>query len=337
MKAKEGHRYYPVRTRLETVIPLSTPFIIFVDPSSACNLRCEFCPCGGAHKELWTEDKRQSIGTMTMELFKKIVDDCKEFPEQVKILRLYKDGEPLMNRGFEDMVAYASESGCFGGIDTTTNGTLLNPARNREIVKAGLTRINISVEGLDAETYERLCGVKLDYEEFRANIRDLYEHRGNCHIFIKTIAENCAGENDEEKRRRFYELFGDICDEISFEHIAPCWPGFDKEYYNDTIGVYGNRIQECVVCPRLFYVMAIDSDGAASRCIVDWNRQMLIGNVRESTVPELWKRMDEYRIEHLKGNRRKLPGCSECLEIEVAAMDNIDAYREELLERFLKA
>ena len=31
------------RTRLEEVIPLETPFVLFVDPSSACNFRCKFC------------------------------------------------------------------------------------------------------------------------------------------------------------------------------------------------------------------------------------------------------------------------------------------------------
>ena len=32
MKAVEGHRYYKERTALETVIPLETPFILYVDP-----------------------------------------------------------------------------------------------------------------------------------------------------------------------------------------------------------------------------------------------------------------------------------------------------------------
>ena len=32
------------RTPLETVISLSTPFVIFVDPASACNFKCTFCP-----------------------------------------------------------------------------------------------------------------------------------------------------------------------------------------------------------------------------------------------------------------------------------------------------
>lgn len=57
---------------------------------------------------------------------------------------------------------------------------------------------------------------------------------------------------------------------------------------------------------------------------------MVFGNVLEESMPELWQRMDEFRIEHLKGNRRKMAGCDECLEIETAALDNIDVYREEL-------
>lgn len=334
MLAKVGHRYYKERTRLETVIPLATPFILYVDPSSACNLKCNFCPCGRAHDNLWTEEKRGSIGIMQMDLFKKIVDDCSGFPDKIKVLRLYKEGEPLANPHFAEMVAYAKNSGHFIGIDTTTNGTLLNPKLNREIIEAGLTRIHISVEGLSGEDYEEICGTKIDFEQFRANIKDLYEHRGDCHIFIKTIVEKCSKEDEAAKKEKFYSLFGDMCDEISFEHIAPCWPGFDKELYSEEVGVYGNKIQECVVCPRLFYILTINSDGAATRCIVDWNRKMLIGDVHKNTVPELWKMMDECRIEHLKGNRRKMIGCDECLEIETAAIDNIDEYREELLNRF---
>ena len=34
------------RTKLETVIPLETPFVVFVDPSSGCNFKCTYCPTG---------------------------------------------------------------------------------------------------------------------------------------------------------------------------------------------------------------------------------------------------------------------------------------------------
>ena len=61
---------------------------------------------------------------------------------------------------------------------------------------------------------------------------------------------------------------------------------------------------------------------------------MTLGNVKDFSVKELWAKMDYARIEHLKGNRRKLQGCAGCLEIETACIDNIDAYREELLSRY---
>ena len=332
MKAKEGHRYYDERTRLETVIPLSTPYILYVDPASICNLQCKFCPCGTAHKELWTTEKSKSIGIMDFDLYKKIIDDCMAFPGKIKVLRLYKEGEPLINPHFADMIAYAHATNKFIGIDTTTNGTLLNPELNRNIVNAGLTRIHISVEGFDGKAYKEICGKEIDFENFVANIKDLYDHKENCHIFIKTLTAETDEQINLEKKKRFYDIFGDICDEISFEHVSPCWPGFDKEMYSDT-GIYGNKIQECTVCPRIFYILTINSDGAATQCIVDWNRKMLIGDVHNQTVPELWKAMRACQLEHLKGNRRKMIGCDECLEIETAAVDNIDDYRLELLDK----
>ena len=76
------------RTKLETVIPLSTPFVLFVDPSSACNFRCKFCPTGD--RQL-IKDTGRWQGTMKFDLYTKIIDDLKEFDRPLKVLRLYKE------------------------------------------------------------------------------------------------------------------------------------------------------------------------------------------------------------------------------------------------------
>ncbi|KTE92012.1 radical SAM protein [Desulfitobacterium hafniense] len=332
MKAQRGTRYFKERTRLETAIPLKTPFILYLDPSSACNLKCSFCPCSRAHENLWTEEKKESIGIMPFDLYKKIIDDCKEFPDSIKVLRLYKEGEPLVNPNLSEMIAYGRDSGKFDSIDLTTNGTLLNPTLNRKLVEAGLSRINISVEALSGEGYERICGKKIDYGKFIENIRDLYENKGNCHIFIKTMVNNF----DDETEQHFFDLFGDICDEIAVEHIANCWPGFENVESN--INVYSGADangQEVIVCPRIFYILVINSDGTVTHCIVDWNHMKTIGNVREQSVYDIWngEALRQIQLEHLRGNRRKQLLCDQCMEIESAAVDNIDDYREELLRR----
>ena len=106
------------RTKLETAIPLDTPFTIFVDPSDACNFKCRFCPT--SDRKLMQEVGRP-LRVMKFDLFKKIVDDICEFPDKIRVLRLYKDGEPLINKRIADMIKYAKDIDCADKIDTTTN------------------------------------------------------------------------------------------------------------------------------------------------------------------------------------------------------------------------
>ena len=58
MKAEIAPRIDLVnRTKLEEVIPLDTPFVVFVDPSDACNFKCKFCPT--SDRDLMKEVGRQ--------------------------------------------------------------------------------------------------------------------------------------------------------------------------------------------------------------------------------------------------------------------------------------
>ena len=188
------------RTRLEKVIPLSTPMILFVDPSSACNFRCKFCPTGD-HKLIKETGRWQ--GLMDFELYKKVIDDLKEFDEHLKVLRLYKEGEPFLNGRLADMVHYAKESGVVDYIDTTTNGYLLEPERMKPILDAGLDKINISIGGMSDEQFLEFTGVKVNFEKYVENIRNLYENKGNCEIVVKITGDFMT----EEEKGRFFDNF----------------------------------------------------------------------------------------------------------------------------------
>ena len=92
------------RTALQDVIPLKTPFVIFIDPASACNFLCSFCPTG--HRDIIEETGRFQ-GVMKEIVFEKIIDDLSNFPDPIKVLRLYKDGEPFLNKNLARMISYA--------------------------------------------------------------------------------------------------------------------------------------------------------------------------------------------------------------------------------------
>ncbi|MEM1047522.1 MAG: radical SAM/SPASM domain-containing protein [Pseudomonadota bacterium] len=323
------------RTALETVIPLATPFVLFVDPSSACNFQCVFCPTGD--RALIRETGRFQ-GALKLELFQKIIDDLHEFDHPLKVLRLYKDGEPLLNKRLPDMIAYAKASGRVNYIDTTTNGYLLTPKNVEKLIASGLDRINISVDGLSDEQFWEFTKTKVNFADFVKNIRHLYDVKGDCEICIKMPGD----ELSEDEKKYFFDTFGNYCDRISLENFAPCWPEFDVEDYTGvtiTEGIYGNEIMDISTCPYIFYSISVNSDGVVSLCFLDWARKLSVGDLRFQTLKEVWTGEPLYRhqVAHLEGRRCENETCGGCGQLSHCLPDNIDPYVDDLLKKLRAA
>lgn len=318
------------RTKLETVIPLKVPFIINIDPSDLCNFQCKFCPT--ADREFnKTISGRNRI--MDFELYKKIVDDICKFEKPIKVLRLYKDGEPLLNPKFPEMVRYAKEKKCADRIDTTTNASLLTPEKSLAIIKAGIDRINISIEGVSQKQYVEFSKYKINFDNLVKNITYLYKNKKNCEIIIKINGDSIS-EKDKEK---FYEIFGDIADGVYIEHIMSCWPNYELKdvKINQEVGIYGQKIKEVDVCPYVFYSFSINSDGSVSACFLDWAHKIIIGDVKKESVKDIWngKKLLDYQKMFLEKKRKGHPVCGVCGQMTHGYTDDIDAYADELLNK----
>ncbi|MDR3560916.1 MAG: radical SAM protein [Negativicutes bacterium] len=322
------------RTALETVIPLPAPFVLFIDPSSACNFRCTFCPTGD-HELIRSTGRYQ--GVLSFELFKKIIDDLKDFEKPIKVLRLYKDGEPLLNKNFAKMVRYAKDSGHVPYVDTTTNGFYLTHEKSLEIIDCGLDRINISVDGLSDADFMRYTKTKVDFTKFVDNIKFLYDNKKDLEIFIKMPGDFLT----DVDKQFFFDTFGDICDRISLENFTPCWPVFDVEErmgIDITTGIYNNPIVDIKTCPYIFYSVSVNADGLVSLCYLDWARKLLVGDVRTQSLREIWEgdEIFNHRIAHLRGKRKENPVCAECGQLSHCLADNIDPYAGMLADKLIE-
>jgi MoaA/NifB/PqqE/SkfB family radical SAM enzyme len=323
------------RVALETVIPLSVPFSIYIDPSTACNFQCEFCPTGD-HKLIKTVPGRKAE-LMDFGLYRKIINDLRQFERPVKVIHLYIDGEPLLNPRFPDMISYAKQSGCVEKVDFTTNASQLSPELNRRIIEAGADQINISIYGMNVKQYLNFTKYDVDFEALVANIRHLYEHRRNCKVIIK-INGDLISKDDEEK---FLETFEPIADGVNIEHVMSCWPEFNLEQKglqaNTDFGIYGQPIKEVSVCPYVFFSFAIHPDGMASACFLDWSRKLIVGDVKTESVRDIWNGMDlrYHRLLMLLDERKSHPVCGNCDQLRRGLPDDIDSHREKLLERFV--
>lgn len=233
------------------------------------------------------------------------------------------------------MVAYAKQNGQIPYIDTTTNGTLIDPERMGPLIEAGLDKINISVDGMNREQYQRFTKFDFDFDRFVDNIKWLYDNKKSCEIVIKIPRELIT----ESQQQEFYDTFGDYCDRIFIENFAPCWPEFDIEErtgFKITQGIYQQAVTPTDTCPYIFYSMSVNADGLVSSCFLDWGRKLIIGDVRNESLKEIWhgKNINALRMQHLEGKRKQNPVCSQCGQLSHCLPDNIDIYRDDLLPRF---
>jgi radical SAM protein with 4Fe4S-binding SPASM domain len=324
------------RVALQDVIPLDTPFLLYVDPSSACNFACQFCPTG--HRDLLAASE-YTRSVMKIEIFEKLIRDLEAFPNPLKVMRMNKIGEPLLNKKLPAMISLAKASGRVRYIDLATNGALFSQELLARLIAAGLDRLNISLEGISQEQYVQHAKVAIDFQQLVDDIRWLYPHRGDCEITIK-IPGNYLTREDRE---RFFEMFGNYCDRIFVEELAPIWPEFDVEAragveVQGRTGQYRQSLHDKDVCTYIFYAMAVNADGTVSACCPDWDQKLVVGDLKRDSLHEIWNSpaLHRLRLQHLNGARRDHPLCKGCGHIKYAQVDNIDPYKALLLDRVAK-
>jgi radical SAM protein with 4Fe4S-binding SPASM domain len=321
------------RQPLQDLIPLAAPFVVYIEPTNLCNFRCKFCPT--SDKGLLKKVGRPQV-SMGMDLFRKVVDDLKAFGTKLKLASLYKDGEPLLNKEFPAMVRYIREADVAERIWTKTNGYFLSPDLNSRLVDAGLSMICISVEGVSSEAYKDIADARVDYDQFRDNVRDLYERRGSCEVYVK-IAD--SGLSQEEVAK-FYADFQPICTHIAVEKLM----GWSNSGLKDfTLGTNpetydGLPFTRKEVCAYPFYVMAVNANGTVSVCGNDWSHQTVVGDARHEAMKDIWngEAMFEFRKMMLEGRRRTNAACGDCYYLQIVP-DNIDDHREKIMTNLCSA
>ena len=320
------------RDRLIDVVPLPAPWTMFVDVCNACNYRCQYCPTGDT--ELLRKIGRKNT-LMSWELFTKVVDDMRAFPGRRRITNLYKDGESLIHPRFCDMVRYMRDADVSEKIWLKTNGQLLSPSYNARLVTCGLDMIGVSVQHVHAQGFFDIARVRINYEEYRANVLDLYQRSRDTGVQISTkIAD--VGFSDADKQK-FLDDFSDRCDFIAIEGLHG-WSTSDlKDWRLGTDNSFdGSPRTFKLACPLTMYMLTVNSNGDISVCNDDFAHYHQLGNVNTESLIDIWngKRLRDFRLMHLEGRRSENRACGTCDYLQaLPATDNIDNDREEFAER----
>lgn len=269
------------------------PLHVDFETSFRCNLNCPMCFRPHIERKDWND--------MDFGLYKKGIDECAG--NNLYSIRLNWRGEPTVNPDLIDMVAYAKEKG-IKEVSFITNGLLVNRKYAAELIKAGLDYITYSVDSM-YEKYEKLR-FPIKFEQITQNIRDMHELRNSIGNGFPRIKIQAIWSYMKDVSEEFYAYFKDITDLINFNTYDDYSLTFMPQ--NPTL-----------ICQYLFQRITVTWNGEVPMCISDWSLSTKAGDMRNSTIKDIWhgENMNAFREMHKNGKRMELNCCKRCHRLAV--------------------
>ena len=281
---------------------------IDIEPVNICNFNCCFCP----HYKL-----ERKMGVMDLSLFKKIIDEVKDW--NLRYLAICGFGDPLLDPNIIKKVEYARKNvrkECKVGFNT--NASLLTKEKFTALVKAGLDELRISSYATNPESFRKLHGSN-DFEKTRENIMNLKKIReslgaSNLMIGMGLLKPPESTEKKDEWYAYWNKYFDRFYDETGEVHNFAGGMNYKKVYKNKS------RLS----CERPLSCVMILWNGDVSICCADYEGKAIFGNVKEKTIREIimspsYQKMLEI---HKKRNFELLPVCDNCDQLVPATLRN---------------
>lgn len=310
------------------------PFMMMIEPTNVCNLRCPLCITGS---HLMTRED----GMMSLSNFKQILD---ESGKHLVHLTLWSQGEPFVNKQFTQMVKAANKLGI--KTMTSTNGHFLTE-NAEQIVQSGLDILIVAVDGASQETYEKYrVNGKFDkvYGGIKA-VRDakrrfnsktpeieiqfiVMKHNEHETDQIRHLAQECGAGVVSFKTAQVYT-------QEQADEFLPRQEKY-RRYEMDNRGKIRTKLKELNFCRWILLCPVVNWDGTVSPCCFDKNAEYGLGNIfTDGGIKKIWKsqKYAEFRTRIFNG-RKDIPICSNCsegLEVDVFEKEFVNT-KQNLIE-----
>jgi MoaA/NifB/PqqE/SkfB family radical SAM enzyme len=241
----------------------SMPEIVQIESTNICNAKCVFCPRDEMHR-------RQGI--MTVELFRKIVDECVELG--ITHVRMHNYGEAFIDKELVDKVRYAKQKG-IREVGVISNGSLISESVARGMIEAGLDAINISVDAAGKEVFES-TRLGLKYDKVIANIERLVRIRAESGKRRPKLILSFVRQNNSADEQAFIEHWRAIADKV---HITDL---------HNWAGTLNTESDVNYPCYRPWLTFTVLWDGRVSLCCADFDGKIILGDLNTSSIRDIW-------------------------------------------------
>lgn len=273
------------------------PHYLNLEPTNRCNLSCVWCVAS---------DVRAS-GLLRLELAERVLDQAQH--AGVKEVRLFLAGEPLLHPQIDELVRLAKARNLRTVIHT--NAMLLDESRSTKLISAGLDEISFSINGTTPEeVLERQPGANL--EKMASNVRRFLEIKhlsaSPSPLTILQIIQDQEHLKAPLKISVIQDLFGKPGPDRILRLPPHAWAGQLPE------GEVPARGEKYFPCQPLWQSISVAWDGKVFACCGDLNGTVVVGDVTQETLMDVWYGPMMARLRRLVATNRReaLDLCGSC-------------------------
>jgi len=269
----------------------NSKILVTIEPNNLCNLNCIMCP--------YKKSKRKKE-SLSMDLFKKIVDESKEIG--AKDIHLTQYNEPLTDKKLFERLDYIRNAGLTSSF--YSNATLLDDDNIEKMLESPPDLIRFSVDGVEKETFESIRR-GANFESVISRIEKLYRRRNQrgqklpvIEVFFTLLEEN------KKESKRFLEYWKNRCD---FCSIYPA----DSRDSKNFVGIDYKKFKPypCFNPKRIIIL----SSGKVALCCVDIDGEVVLGDIKKQSLKEILS-SEKYKKIYLSQMNRtcKISMCKNC-------------------------
>jgi len=279
----------------EKFIVSDFPIHLDIEINTHCNLKCFMC--------FQSYDPPKTVN-METEVFKKIIDEG--IKKGLCSIKTQYRGEPLLDPRMPELVKYAKDKGILE-VMFNTNATLLIEEKARALIEAGLDKIICSVDGCTEKVYEDIR-INANFKTTLQNIKNLQKLKKEMGVKKPIVRVQMVDTpKNHHQIDDYLKFWGKIADHVGIEDMLD-WNAKEE----DTTPLPD------FACAQLWQRLLITADGDVLPCCRatrgGTEKLMVLGNIKESTISEIWQgdKLKALRNLHYNGESQKVRMCRLC-------------------------
>ena len=297
------------------------PNVFNMETTNYCNMKCVMCPRTTmmTRKNIWIEDgaftkvldQIKPHDQNDLEEFWKFVGDTYSITEATRdenafyfkvvarCLILHGYGEPLLDKKIAEHVQECTKRNIPTYLSCVPANLTVEKAE--ALMQAGLGVLKFSIDALDDELQKQIRGKQNNFEKAFKTILDVIDLKAAKGYKTLLVPTMIALKEDEESRKMQEDFLKLWVGKDVFAYVK----SQDNRWYFEEDEELENRSHyETQYCEYPWTSMTVMANGKVVPCTQDVNVEMVLGDVNEQTLEEIWngEPFKQLRDWHVTGN-----------------------------------